>query len=80
MLPIQAGGMFPFYQIGIVSYGAGWRSESNSPISANDLFLSNLYKFSFVYATGCGRPNVPGAYTNVQHFVDWIQMKLNIKP
>lgn len=51
MLPVKVDEMFPFYQIGIVSYGIG-----------------------------CGRANIATAYTNVGHFVDWIQAKLQVKP
>lgn len=51
MLPVLANGRFPFYQIGIVSYGLG-----------------------------CGLKNIPTAYTNIQHFIDWIQEKLKLKP
>lgn len=49
MLPIHGNGEFPFYQIGIVSYG-----------------------------DGCGRPNSPTIYTNVQHYADWIEEKLSL--
>lgn len=27
---------------------------------------------------GCGKPNIPGLYTNVLHQMDWIQEKLKI--
>lgn len=26
---------------------------------------------------GCGKPNIPGLYTNVIHQIDWIKTKLN---
>lgn len=48
MLPVFENGRFPFYQIGIVSYG-----------------------------TGCGRPNLPTVYTNVQQQYDYIQSQIN---
>lgn len=47
MLPIFENGDFPFYQIGIVSYGIG-----------------------------CGRENLPSAYTNVASYADWIKEKI----
>lgn len=51
MIPVHSDGKFPFFQIGIVSYGFG-----------------------------CGLKNIPGAYTNVQYFISWIQEKLKINP
>lgn len=48
MLPIHENGKFPFYQIGINSYGYdSWRQ------------------------------NTPNVFTNVRHFVDWIQANIN---
>lgn len=49
MLPVHENGKFPFYQIGIISYGIG-----------------------------CGVEGLPGGYSNVAHFADWIKEKLRL--
>lgn len=42
-------------------------------------------KFSFVqigivaYGIGCGRPNIPGMYTNVQEFMHWIEEMVKLQ-
>ena len=71
MLPVPVGGGVLFYQIG------------GTKFSCTALkYLLNSVDFSILvvsYGHECGRPNTPSAYTNVQHFIDWIQEKLNKK-
>lgn len=72
MLPIHENGEFPYYLIGVISYGKG---KSFYQIVWNPITIfSSILTIGF--PLGCGRKNIPGVYVNVQKYIDWITEKL----
>lgn len=72
MLPIaQSNGTFPFYQIGIISWGEG-------AIPFALVIINFINNFSFVCFKGCARPDLPSVDTNVQYYADWINQTLSL--
>lgn len=73
MLPIQENGHFPFYQIGVISYGIGC-AQPNVP---------GKYKyFMDIRVSGSRGEKIliqiffSGVYANVSYYADWIKEKL----
>lgn len=53
--------------------------DSGGPLMAPQIVNGqpNYYQIGIVsYGIGCARTDVPGVYTRVQTFVDWIQQKI----
>lgn len=72
MLPIAGNnGTFPFYQIGIISWGEG-------AILFAFVIINFINNVTFVYSKGCAQPNLPGVDTNVQYYADWINQKISL--
>ena len=59
-----------YHLIGIVSAGIG-SFHSN-------LCLENLNKFLLIFKIGCALPKLPGLYTRVDSYIDWINYYLNV--
>lgn len=48
------------------------------PVHTNGTFP--FYQIGITaYGIGCARPNVPGMYTNLREFTNWIDEKLKLK-
>lgn len=55
------------------------QGDSGGPLMAPSVYgqVSHYFQIGVVsYGIGCARQNVPGVYTRVQTFVDWIQEKV----
>jgi len=55
------------------------QGDSGGPLMAPQTIRGkvNYYQIGIVsYGIGCARANIPGVYTRVQTFVDWIQQKI----
>lgn len=55
------------------------QGDSGGPLmlSVNDNGRNAFHQLGIVsYGDGCGRPNMPGVYTNVKEYIDWILKRL----
>lgn len=55
------------------------QGDSGGPLMAPSTinYAHHFYQIGIVsYGIGCARVDVPGVYTRVQNFVDWIQEKV----
>ncbi|KAJ6625696.1 Serine protease 30, partial [Pseudolycoriella hygida] len=53
--------------------------DSGGPLMAPQTLRGKTYYYQIgivSYGIGCARANVPGVYTRVQSFADWIQEKI----
>ncbi|KAA0704542.1 Transmembrane protease serine 7 [Triplophysa tibetana] len=56
------------------------RGDSGGPLSCQAHLGSRWFLMGIVsWGSGCGRPNLPGVYTRVAKFIDWIQRHIDAK-
>lgn len=55
--------------------------DSGGPLAVQRA-TDNRWVLAGIISTGikCGQPYVPGVYTEVAHYVDWVQLVINSDP